>query len=188
MGATAAGASQGTTTGASPLPAPGSTTTVLDSGARGNETKPVPAPIPDSHVPRAGRDSGPVRTPLEISNQPPVVARPTDGDLKETPPLSQRAADSLDLVRIEAQAKGLARTRGCKTSDQCRNAPVGVKACGGPRYYLKYCAATTDSAALFRKLAELAKAERAYNKKYNVMSTCIAIVPSPPKLQGGTCM
>lgn len=98
-----------------------------------------------------------------------------------------READWAAIVRLEDQAKAIAKTTGCSTASQCRTAPVGNRACGGPRYYIAYCAATTDSAALFRKLAEVAAAEDAYNRKYQIVSTCEFRMPGALTLSGGEC-
>jgi hypothetical protein len=64
---------------------------------------------------------------------------------------------------------------------------VGVKSCGGPRDYLVYCAASTDSVALFRKLDELRAAESEYNKISGMMSTCQLRLPPKAAVQGGSC-
>lgn len=96
-------------------------------------------------------------------------------------------ADWAAIVRLEDQAKAIAKTSGCSTVSQCRTAAVGNRACGGPRYYIAYCAATTDSAALFRKLAEITAAENAYNRKYQIGSTCEFRMPGPVTLSGGEC-
>jgi hypothetical protein len=50
-----------------------------------------------------------------------------------------------------------------------------------------YCAATTDTAALFRKLAELEAAEKEYNLESGLMSTCIMRVPPRVSIGGGSC-
>lgn len=96
-------------------------------------------------------------------------------------------ADWAAIVRLEDQAKAIAKTSGCSTVSQCRTAPVGNRACGGPRYYIAYCSASTDSAALFRKLDEVAAAENAYNRKYQIASTCEYRMPAPLALSGGEC-
>ena len=96
-------------------------------------------------------------------------------------------ADWDGILRIEAEAKALAKTDGCSSAGQCRTAPVGSRACGGPRYYLVYCARTTDSAALFRKLDAVADAERAYNVRYQIVSTCEFRMPPTVALIGGMC-
>jgi len=98
-----------------------------------------------------------------------------------------RESDWAAIVRLEDQAKAIAKTSGCSSVSECRTAPVGNRACGGPRYYIAYCAATTDSVALFRKLDEVASAENAYNRKYQLVSTCEFRMPPPLTLSGGEC-
>jgi hypothetical protein len=96
-------------------------------------------------------------------------------------------ADWSQVTDLEDQAKALVKTTGCSSADECRTGPVGSRACGGPRYYLVYCAATTDSAALFRKLDAVAAAEREYNAHYNIVSTCEFRMPPKVALSGGSC-
>jgi hypothetical protein len=91
------------------------------------------------------------------------------------------------ILALEDQAKAIAKTSGCSTVSQCRTAPVGNRACGGPRYYVAYCATSTDSVALFSKLAEVSAAEDAFNRKYQIGSTCEYRMPSPLALSGGEC-
>ena len=96
-------------------------------------------------------------------------------------------ADWAQIIAIENQAKALVKTDGCSSAGECRTAPIGSKACGGPRYYLVYCSRTTDSAALFRKLAAVAAAEREYNMRYKIVSTCEFRLPPQLALSGGSC-
>jgi hypothetical protein len=96
-------------------------------------------------------------------------------------------ADWAQIVAIENEAMALAKTDGCSSPGECRTAPVGSKACGGPRYYLVYCPRTTDSTALFRKLDAVAVAERAYNTRYKIVSTCEYRLPPQVVLNGGSC-
>lgn len=133
-------------------------------------------PIPGSRTPQPATDTAPPGPPtVHPSGEPAPV---TGGS---------RAADSAHVAQLEQQALAIAKNTGCTRDDQCRNVPVGIKACGGARYYLKYCVASTDTVALFRKLAELATAERAYNTKYHIVSTCMMITPTRPHLEGGVC-
>ena len=74
-------------------------------------------------------------------------------------------ADWAQIVSLENEAKALVKSVGCSSAGECRTAPVGSRACGGPRYYLVYCSRTTDSAALFRKLDAVAAAEREYKRQ-----------------------
>lgn len=96
-------------------------------------------------------------------------------------------ADWSAILRLEDQAKAIAKSSGCARVSECRTAPVGNRACGGPRYYIAYCSTTTDSVALFRKLGEVAEAENAYNRKYGIASTCEFRMPGPVTLVGGEC-
>ena len=92
------------------------------------------------------------------------------------------------IEQLEAQAKAIAKIDGCAVSADCRSAPVGSRACGGPRYYIPWCAKTTDSASLYRKLDEVAAAEQAYNKKYNIVSTCEFRMPPLVEASAGSCV
>ena len=95
--------------------------------------------------------------------------------------------DTVQLARLEREARVLAKTEGCTSASACRTAPVGWRGCGGPRTYVAYCAATTDSVALFRKLDELKAAETAYNEKAGMLSTCEMRLPPAVTVQEGRC-
>lgn len=99
-----------------------------------------------------------------------------------TPP-----SDSEQIARLEREALDLAHNDGCSTADQCRVAPVGAKACGGPRYWITWCPASTDSAALFQKLDELRTAEQNFNKVHGVISDCSIVGPPTPVVNAGVC-
>jgi hypothetical protein len=87
------------------------------------------------------------------------------------------------IQRLEREARALARVDGCTSGGECRAAPVGDRACGGPRTYIVYCARTTDSVALYQKLDELSEAERTYNQQQGAASTCEFRMP--PRLLAG---
>ena len=91
------------------------------------------------------------------------------------------------IVALENAARALVKTDGCSSEGECRTAPVGSRACGGPRYYLVYCSRTTDSAALFRKLDAVAAAEREFNVRYHIVSTCEFRMPPRVAVNGGSC-
>jgi hypothetical protein len=114
----------------------------------------------------------------------PAPVGPGGGDVVFT---GDEKSDWAQIVALEDQAKALANAAGCASAAQCRTAPVGSRACGGPRYYIVYCAATTDSAALFQKLDAVATAEQAYNTRYKMMSTCEFRLAPTVGLAGGSC-
>jgi hypothetical protein len=96
-------------------------------------------------------------------------------------------SDSGRVARLEREARAIANIDGCSSAEQCRAAPVGDRPCGGPRDYIVYCARTTDSAALYHKLAELRQAEIELNKRSGAMSTCEFRMPPETGLSGGSC-
>jgi hypothetical protein len=119
---------------------------------------------------------------------------PTDKGQDDSPPggnsgvIGSQQQDWAAIEQLETQAKALAKTAGCTASGDCRAAAVGSRACGGPRYYIPWCAKTTDSAALFRKLDEVAAAEREYNRKHQILSTCEFRMPPAVESVGGSCV
>lgn len=102
-------------------------------------------------------------------------------------PAAPAGDDTSTIARLEREARALAHAEGC-TAGECRTAPVGQRPCGGPRTYVVYCAAKTDSAALFTKLAELARAEDAYNRRNQMASTCEFREPPATKIENGRCV
>src|SRR5829696_7821938 len=101
---------------------------------------PRPAPsVPDADAggTTPGNTTGPVNTGT------PVPA-PNPG---RTP---DERADWAAIEQLEEEGRKLAHLGGCASADGCRSAPVGSRGCGGPRYYLAWCAKSTGSAALYR--------------------------------------
>ena len=125
---------------------------------------------------------------LSACTQTPPASTPPDGSgSQRAGPTGDQKSDWAAILKIEEEAKALVKANGCTSDDQCRTAPVGSRGCGGPRYYLVYCARSTDSAALFKKLAEVEAAERAYNAKYQVASTCEFRMPPTVGVTAGSC-
>ena len=115
-----------------------------------------------------------------------VISRtPPDTSPAVAPDTSAKALPK--LVKLEQEARALAKTEGCASVGSCRTAPLGWRGCGGPRTYLTYCAVTTDTVALFRKLAELEQAERDYNATSGMISTCEFRMPPGLRLDGRSC-
>jgi hypothetical protein len=123
----------------------------------------------------------PTRSPGSVLVPPPIDTASSAASPDTGPD------DRPRLVRLEQEARALVKTEGCTSASACRTAPVGWRGCGGPRTYLLYCATTTDTVALFRKLKELENAEKAYNAKSGMMSTCEFRLPPGTKLDGRSC-
>jgi hypothetical protein len=116
-----------------------------------------------------------------------VIAPPPDAPAPPARTPDTNRVEQTQLTRLEREARVLAKTDGCSSARACRTAPVGWRGCGGPRTYLVYCAATTDTAALMKKLKELEDAEKAYNAKSGMMSTCEYRMPPSVTLAGRSC-
>jgi hypothetical protein len=133
------------------------------------------SPQPQASEGKSTRSSGSVLVPPPLDTSRSAVSPDTGPD------------DRPRLVRLEREARALVKTDGCSNADACRTAPVGWRGCGGPRTYVVYCAATTDTIALFRKLKELETAEKVYNAKSGIVSTCELRMPPGTKLEGRSC-
>jgi hypothetical protein len=136
-------------------------------------------------VTRSGRFLSIVLILVACSPRPSGAPAGPDGD--KIVLTGDQKADWAQIVALETEAKALVKTDGCSSPGECRTAAVGSRACGGPRYYLVYCSRTTDSAALFRKLDAVAAAEREFNTRYRIVSTCEFRLPPKIALSGGSC-
>ena len=117
-----------------------------------------------------------------------ACASPAPRGADSSAPSSRGALDDTTrLAQLEREARGVIRTTGCESASSCRTAPVGWRACGGPRDHVVYCAASTDTVALRRKLEELERAEREYNERTGMVGTCEMRLPPNVGLQGGSC-
>lgn len=105
---------------------------------------------------------------------------------QEGPPAPEQTREYLQA--LEQQARAIARQDGCDRLDQCATAPVGAKACGGPRTHLVYCRATTNEQELYRVLEELRLAEEAYIREAGIGSDCAFIGPPSVTLAGSSCV
>ncbi len=100
---------------------------------------------------------------------------------------SGQAAGRAAITQLEQEARALAKVDGCAGSGQCKAAPVGAKACGGPRLWLPYCPLTTDVPALMSKLTALQGAEQQFNRTYGVVSDCSYVAEPTLTATGGGC-
>jgi hypothetical protein len=95
--------------------------------------------------------------------------------------------DPSEIARLESEARELAVAEGCEDVSQCRTAPLGAMACGGPRDYVVYCEDTTDEQALQRALDRLARREDRFNRQCGILSICVFITPPEVELVEGEC-
>lgn len=112
----------------------------------------------------------------------------SSGERAAGTPVSSEEAGRKLIDSLETQARAAAKADGCNSSADCRAAPIGVRGCGGPRDFIVYCAAATDSAELYRRIAVADSAEAAYNKEHSVISTCELRMPPAVEARNGSCM
>jgi hypothetical protein len=116
-----------------------------------------------------------------------ACARQEEPPAVDQTPSRNLTVEEARVRELEQQARALARADGCDEASQCASAPLGAKACGGPRTYLVYCKATADEAALLRALDALKGAEEAYNKAAGIASDCAMALPPELRLEGRAC-
>ena len=105
-----------------------------------------------------------------------------------SPSVSSEDADRKAIEKLEADARSVVKSGGCTSSSDCRAAPIGARGCGGPRDFIVYCVKSTDSVELSRRIAAVDSAEKAFNTKYNVVSTCELRLPPVVEASGGACV
>lgn len=98
-----------------------------------------------------------------------------------------RRCERSEVQQLEDEARQLAVAGPCEDVSQCRAAPVGVQACGGPRDYLVYCATATDEKALQKALDRLARREERFNRQCGIFSICIFLMEPEVELVDGVC-
>ena len=125
---------------------------------------------------------------LVTACNPKSVPSDTPADTASSAVVPSEDSDRKIIDKLEAEARDLAKVEGCSTSADCRAAPIGVRGCGGPRDFIVYCATATDSVSLMRKIAAADSAEAAFNKKYQVVSTCELRMPPAVEASGGSCV
>lgn len=80
----------------------------------------------------------------------------------------------------------LANSVPCTDSSNWDYTAYGAKACGGPQGYLAYSKQMNDVIAFLKKVDEYSKAEKAFNMKWGVASTCdLILAPSSVECENG---
>jgi hypothetical protein len=117
--------------------------------------------------------------------QPPEDAAETDAP---PAPISEEQVAPTTLEDTRAEIDSLIGTPTAGTLAQCRLAALGVRPCGGPRTYLPYSLAVTDSGALAALVAVYDQLDRERNEREGLVSTCELMLPPELALEGGRCV
>ena len=152
---------------------------------------PAGRPAPSANPTPSSTGSDTAGRPRLTPRPPHPVPRPMPRGEDTTPGIrpggGAQASDQAALDRLMREARALAHAEGCTAADQCAVLPLGERACGGPEDYVVYCPRSTDVAALKAKAAELARAQKAFNAKYQLVSTCEFRQPPTATIVGGAC-
>jgi hypothetical protein len=102
-------------------------------------------------------------------------------------PVSERP-DTLASVDLRPSITQQIGNAACTSSSVCRTLPLGVKACGGPRQYLVYSLAVTDSARLAADAARYNEAEARKNREEGLVSDCMMLLEPKVSCVSGRCV
>jgi hypothetical protein len=102
-----------------------------------------------------------------------ISERPADENSKKY--------DEVQLEKIKTAIEAEIAKEKCENADDWKFAPIGSKACGGPKSYIAY--PKTIETTILPKIEDYNKREAEFNTKYGITSDC-AMTPEP---QGIKC-
>ena len=85
------------------------------------------------------------------------------------------------LIPVGSVQKILTKSEKCTNDSDWKSVGLGVKACGGPVSYIAY-SAKIDEAKFLEKVNLYNQKSTEYNKKYNLISDCMLVMP-PEKIE-----
>ena len=110
----------------------------------------------------------------------------TDTTNRATDP-ADLATDTTTLAGLRANVQSLIGDAACSSVDECRLVAFGSKPCGGPRQYLAYSIAITDSTALATAVARYNAREAEANRQNDRISDCSMVVRPTVTVVDGHC-
>ncbi|WP_228372456.1 hypothetical protein [Chryseobacterium daeguense] len=97
-------------------------------------------------------------------------------DISERPAdESSQKYEQAQLDKIKATIESEIAKEKCADANEWTFAPIGSKACGGPQSYIAY--PKKMEAEILPKIEDYTEKVKAFNKKYNVVSDCMMIMP-----------
>ena len=85
------------------------------------------------------------------------------------------------LQSLYTEIENLSTSVACTDASMWKIVPIGAKACGGQSGFIPYHPVAHGEQFL-KKVDEYTKAQEAFNKKWNVVSDCMAI-PKPTQIE-----
>lgn len=92
-----------------------------------------------------------------------------------------------DRARLVAELDRRIGAAEADAPDACHVVAVGAKACGGPTDYRVYSSAA-DVEAVEAAAAAVTALDEDANRRFDLVSDCMVVVPPRPALVGGRCV
>lgn len=89
---------------------------------------------------------------------------------------SLTAEESQEMETLKAEILAISKSEKCTNGSKWKSVGLGVKACGGPVSYIAY-SAKIDEAKFLEKVNLYNQKSTEYNKKYNLISDCMLVMP-----------
>lgn len=99
---------------------------------------------------------------------------PTDISDRPSDENSQKY-DEAALEKLRAGIEAEISKEKCTNAEEWAFSPMGSKACGGPVSYVAY--PKKSEAKILPRIEEYTQKMAAYNKKYNLLSDCMLVMP-----------
>lgn len=89
--------------------------------------------------------------------------------------------ESQEMENLKAGILAMSKSEKCTNGSDWKTVGLGVKACGGPVEYIPY-STKIDEKSFLEKVDYYNQKSTEYNKKYNLVSDCMLILP-PEKIE-----
>lgn len=97
---------------------------------------------------------------------------------------TDQETDQQELITLFSEIKTEAESISCINANEWSFTAYGSKACGGPQGYIAY--PKSNETLFLEKVTIYTNLEKAYNKKWNIFSTCdIAAKPTGVECKNG---
>lgn len=100
----------------------------------------------------------------------------------------EKAVTDAQLAKLRNDITALVGPASCANLVNCRIAPLGVNACGGPAEYIAYSWRSTEKAALETKIAEYNFALEDAQKRETPVNACVTLPEPVAACTNGRCV
>ena len=111
-----------------------------------------------------------------------IISSCSSTSVKDDASTQKKESEKLEKMYQEIVDLSLINSESCTDPKKWDFAPIGSKACGGYTHYIAY-SKSINTTQFLSKVTAYTEAQKAFNKKWNIFSTCDAILP-PDASQG----